>query len=118
MQNQNQPQNPNLIKNPSAMQIPKTPDMNERDFLNDVLATEKYISDNFNIFAREASNNELHGQVVQILNETHEAARSVFNMMFQNGQYKLTAADPQQIQQAAQQFQNYQQQQAPYGQGQ
>lgn len=118
MQNQNQQQNPDLIKNPNTMQIPETSQMNERDFLNDVLATEKYISDNCNIFAREASNNQLHGEVVQILNETHEAARSVFNLMFQSGQYKLTAADPQQIQQVAQQFQDYQQQQAPYGQSQ
>ena len=113
-QTQNQP-NPNDIKNPQTGQLPKVkgPEMNERDFLNDILATEKYLSDNFNIFAREASNQSLHREVMTILDETHATARTLFNLMFEKGWYKLTAADPQEIQKTTQQFQNYESQQ-PY----
>ncbi|NLY74680.1 MAG: spore coat protein [Firmicutes bacterium] len=87
--------------------------MNERDFINEILATEKYLTDNFNVFAREASNQVLHRDVMEILNESHQAARNLFNMMFKKGWYKLTAAQQQEIQQAAQQFQNYKTQE-PY----
>lgn len=114
MPNQNQP-NPNAVKNPQTGQLPqvKGPEMNERDFINDILATEKYITDNFNIFAREASNQRLYQDVMDILNESHQAARNLFNMMFKKGWYSLTAAQQQDIQQTAQQFQNYQSQE-PY----
>ena len=108
---QNQP-NPNIIKNPQTGQLPqvKGPEMNERDFLNDILATEKYLTDNFNIFTREASNQVLHETVFRILQESHAAARRLFNLMFKKGWYKLTAASQQELTQAAQQFQNYQSQ--------
>lgn len=107
--------NPNEIKNPQTGQLPKVkgPEMNERDFLNDILATEKYISDNFNIFAREASSQPLHQDALNILNETHAAARNLFNLMFEKGWYALTAAPEQEIQKTAQQFNNYETQQ-PY----
>jgi spore coat protein CotF len=109
--NQNQTK-PNVIKNPQTNQIPqvKGPELNERDFVNDILATEKYLTDNFNIFTREASNQQLHSDVFQILQETHSAGRDLFNLMFQKGWYKLTAAAQAEIQQATQQFQNYQSQ--------
>lgn len=111
---QNQP-NPNVIKNPQTGQLPqvKGPEMNDRDFANDILATEKYITDNFNIFVRESSNQILHNTTSTILNETHVAARNLFNLMFKKGWYSLTAASQQDIQQTAQQFQNYQSQE-PY----
>jgi spore coat protein CotF len=103
------------IKNPQTDQLPivKGPEMNERDYMNDILATEKYLTDNLNIFTREASNQELHEEIVTLLNETHVAARNLFNEMFKKGWYGLTAADQQEIQQTAEQFQNYQTQQ-PY----
>ena len=37
--------------------------MNDRDIINDVLATEKYLTDNLNIFARETSYANLHSDV-------------------------------------------------------
>ena len=112
--NGQQPPSPNTIKNPQRLQVEKTPAMNDRDIINDALATEKYLTDNFNVFAREASNKVLHGEVMRILGETHEAARNVFDLMFKLGQYKLTAASQQDIQETSQQFQNYAQQQSPY----
>jgi spore coat protein CotF len=104
--------NPNMIKNPQTGQLPqvKGPEMNERDYINDILATEKYLSDNFNVFSREASNRVLHEESMIILGETHHSARDLFNLMFKKGWYALTAASQDELQKTAQQFENYQSQ--------
>lgn len=114
MPNQSKP-DPKVLKNPQTGQLPqvKGPEMNERDFVNDILATEKNITDGFNIFCRETSNQALHQVTMDILNESHQAARNLFNLMFKKGWYSLAAAPQQDIQQTAQQFQNYQTQE-PY----
>ncbi|MGJ7918928.1 spore coat protein [Neobacillus sp. LXY-4] len=104
MQNQQ-----NQIANPQTGQLPqvKSPDMNDRDFINDGLSTCKYITDSLNIAVREASHIDLHADILQILTETHEGARDLYNLMFQNGWYKLEAAEQQKIDQAFQQFNGY-----------
>jgi spore coat protein CotF len=102
--------NPNVVKNPPTGQLGqvKGAEMNDRDFTNDILATEKYLTDGLNTFIREASNQQLYDEVSRVLQETHRAGRGLFNLMFEKGWYKLTAASQQEIQQSAQQFQNYQ----------
>lgn len=108
MQSQ-QSQKPNQIANPQTGQLPKVkgPEMNDRDFLNDGLSTCKYVTDSLNIAVREASHNQLHADLLQILNETHQSSREMFEVMFQNGWYKMEAAEQQKIDQAYQQFNNY-----------
>ncbi|HEY8345359.1 MAG TPA: spore coat protein [Bacillota bacterium] len=92
----------------------KGPEMNDRDLLNDVLVTEKYLTDNFNIFAREASHGQLHQVTMRILNESHQAARDAYNTMFKKGWYTLNSAQGQALQQIQEQFSNYATQ-FPYG---
>jgi spore coat protein CotF len=102
--------NPNVVKNSPTGQLGqvKGAEMNDRDFVNDILATEKYLTDGLNTFTREASNQQLYDEVSRVLQETHRAGRDLFNLMFEKGWYKLTAASQQEIQQSTQQFQNYQ----------
>ncbi len=97
------------IKNPQTNQLPnvKGPELNDRDRINDMLATEKYLTDNFNIFAHEASYSNLHRDVCQILNDTHHEARNLFNFMFNQGWYSLQAESTQEVAHAQQQFTNY-----------
>ncbi|WP_335870254.1 spore coat protein [Bacillus sp. 2205SS5-2] len=111
MQNQ---QN-NQIQNPET-QIPKTPQMNDRDFVNDLLATEKYMTDSYCTALNEASHDALYQDILSIFNETQNAQRELFNCMFRNGWYKLEAADQQKLQQSHQQFQGYSSQ-FPYSNG-
>ena len=101
-------QNQGTIKNPSVGNKVKGPQLNDRDIINDVLATQKYLTDNFNVFAREASHDHLHGLTMGVLNETHQAAREAYNLMFKKGWYKLTSASRQTLDQTQQQFTNYQ----------
>lgn len=97
------------IANPQNAELPqvKGPEMNDRDFINDGLSTCKYLTDSLNVAIREASHNELHADMLQILNETHQCARDLYNVMFQHGWYKLEAEEQQKLQQAQQQFSGY-----------
>ena len=108
MSNQ-QSQNSNQIANPQTGELPKvkTPDMNDRDFVNDALSTCKYLTDSLNIAVREASHEQLHSDFLQILTETHQSCRELYNLMFQHGWYKLEAEEQQKLDQAYQQFNNY-----------
>ncbi|MED4571924.1 spore coat protein [Brevibacillus agri] len=101
--------NQNQIANPQSGQLPqiKGPQMNERDFLNDCLATCKYVTDSLNVAVREMSHQQLYSDMLQLLNETHQSARDTFNLMFQKGWYKLEAEEQQKLQQAYQQFSGY-----------
>lgn len=102
-------QNQNQIANPQTGQLPKVkgPEMNDRDFINDGLSTCKYITDGLNTAVREASHEQLHNDMLQILMETHQSSRELFNLMFQMGWYKLEAVEQQKLDQAYQQFNGY-----------
>nr|WP_096180830.1 spore coat protein [Effusibacillus lacus] len=98
-----------MIKNPKLPNEPqvKGPEMNDRDRINDVLATEKYLTDSINVATREASHNSLHQTYMQILQETHQCQRQIFNKMFEKGHYSLEAEEQQKLDKAYQQFSNY-----------
>ncbi|MBT2755036.1 spore coat protein [Mesobacillus foraminis] len=108
MQNQ-QSQNSSKIANPQTGELPKvkSPGMNDRDFLNDGLSTCKYLTDSLNIAVREASHEQLYNDMAEILKETHDSCRNMFNLMFQHGWYKMEAEDQKKIDQAHKQFSNY-----------
>jgi spore coat protein CotF len=98
--------NQNPIKNPET-QVPKTPQMNDRDFLDDMLATEKYMTSSYSVFLHEASHQQLYQDMLNIFTETQNCQRELYNLMFKKGWYKLEAADQQKLQQSYQQFQGY-----------
>lgn len=113
-QNQNSSQS-QTIANPKTQQLNKTPQMNDRDFLNDLLTTEKYMTDSYNTFLNEASHQALYQDMLQIFTETQNEQRHLYTLMFQKGWYKLEPEDQQKLEQKYQQFQNYSTTQFPYG---
>lgn len=115
-QGQQQGQNSNQIANPQSNALPqvKGPEMNDRDRVNDVLASEKYLITMSNIAAWEASHQELYQDIRTICTELDECHRNLYNLMFQNGWYKLEAEEQQKLDQAYQQYSNYSTQ-FPYG---
>jgi spore coat protein CotF len=92
---------------PANQQPPKTPEMNDRDRLNDVLTMEKYLTDSFNAAVREASHPALHQDQLAILNETHQCQYELFELMFRKGFYKMEAEQQPKLDQAFQQFSEY-----------
>lgn len=107
--NQSQNQNPNQIKNPKPPYEPqvKGPEMNDRDRVNDILALEKYLTDSFNVSAREASHASLHQDILTVLNETHQCQYEMYELMFRKGHYKLEVEEQNKLDQTHQQFSNY-----------
>jgi spore coat protein CotF len=111
--NQNQNQNQNTIQNPET-QVNSTPQMNDRDFANDLLSTEKYMTNAYSVAMNEASHQSLYQDMLTVFNETQNQQRELYNLMFKKGWYKVEAADQQKLQQSYQQFQGYSNQ-FPYG---
>ncbi len=81
--------------------------MNDRDRVNDVLATEKYLTYGYNAAINEFSHRELYDTVKQIFIETHDAQRAVFEQMFNSGWYKLPQEEMTTVALAYEQFNNY-----------
>ena len=78
--NQNQNQNQQKIQNPET-QVQKTPQMNDRDFVND----EKYMTRGYDTALNELSHDQLYQDVQAIYTETANAQRSLYNLMFKKG---------------------------------
>lgn len=98
--------NQQKVQNPET-QVQKTPEMNDRDFLNDMLSTEKYMTQSYSTALNEASNQALYQDLSAIFNETQDMQRTLYNLMFKNGWYSLDKADQNNVQQANQQFTGY-----------
>lgn len=103
------------IKSASITPVQQGPQMNDRDFTNDLLATEKYLTIAYSTALNEASHQTLYQDLLTVLNETQQAQRDLYHFMFQNGWYTLEAADTQKLQQSYQKFSSTIQQQSPYG---
>ncbi|WAA13964.1 spore coat protein [Fervidibacillus halotolerans] len=88
--------------------------MNDRDFINDMLATEKYLTDAYSTALNEASHQAYYQDLLNIFTETQNCQRDLFNLMFKKGWYKMDAEQNQALQQKYQQFLNYENQ-FPYG---
>jgi spore coat protein CotF len=97
------------IAMPQTSELPtvKGPEMNDRDWINDILSYEKYLTNGYNTGLNEAQNPQLHQTVQTILNDVHNSQFQLFDLMFQKGWYKMKAADQQEISQAFTQFNGY-----------
>lgn len=81
-------------------QVPSTKDMNDMDLLNDILQSEKEISNNYNLAAGEMSSKNLFKKIFELYKEAKETTRNAFDLAFQNGWYSLEKAEEVKIQQA------------------
>jgi spore coat protein CotF len=86
----------NTVSNPET-EVPKNPEMNDSDYLNDILSTEKHYGSNYAVAMNEASNDDLYNVIGGLCKETKDMARSLFNLQFKKGWYKLDKADENKI---------------------
>ena len=86
----------NMIQNEET-QIPKTSEMNDCDYLNDVLETEKNMSVNMTIALNEASNEKLYDELFDIFKDIKQCQRNLYECIFKNGWYSLEKAQDQKI---------------------
>ena len=86
----------NMVQNPET-EVLKTEQMNNRDYLNDILETEKNMSVNMTIFLNEASNEKLYDELFDIFKDIKQSQRTLYECMFKNGWYSLEKAEEQKI---------------------
>ena len=86
------------IKNPKK-EVPSGKKMNDRDYLNVVLELEKNMSNNYSIALNEASNDYLYEDYFTLLEDTKDAAREAYNLMFEYGWYSLEEAEEEKVNQ-------------------
>lgn len=67
--------------------------LNDKQILNDMLMTEKYIGDTYETAIMECSNLQVREALQHIQREEQEHARRVFEAMQQRGWYKTTPAN-------------------------
>lgn len=84
--------------------------MQERELFDDVLSSQKHITDTYNTFANECATPNVRNEFMRILTEEHQIQSDVFDEMKKRGWYQTPQADMQKIQQAKQKYQNQQQQ--------
>jgi spore coat protein CotF len=80
------------------------PAFSDQDMLQDALASEKFLSESYNIFTNECANPEVHGVFMSILQDQHDIQFDVFTEMQKRGWYQVQPAEKQKIQQTKTKF--------------
>ena len=86
----------NMIQNKET-EVTKTKEMNDRDYMNAMLETEKNMSVNMTIALNEASNEKLYEGLFDIFKDIKQSQRNLYECMFKNGWYSLEKAEEQKI---------------------
>lgn len=84
------------VENPKT-EVPETPELNDRDYMNSILECLKNMSNNFSIALNECSNETMYEEIFTMFTDTKDLAREAYNLMFQNGWYSLEQAEEQKI---------------------
>lgn len=80
--------NNNKVSNPKT-EVQKGPNLNEKDYMTDLLSTEKAMLKNYTVGLTEASNEQLHQVYKEMFNEISMLQRKIYEVMFKNGWYEL-----------------------------
>lgn len=80
-------------------------EMNDRDLLNDILASEKAITTNTTIALIEASNNKLEQEIYDFFEAVLQLQREAYEIAWNNGWYTLEEAQKSKIAEKAKSLQ-------------
>lgn len=95
------------IQNPKT-EVPNTPQLNDRDYLDLILNDEKKMTVmGYGNALNEASNDTYYQQLFKIYQETQQKQREIYNLMFKKGWYSINAEQKQKLDQTYQKFQGY-----------
>lgn len=86
----------NKIQNPK-IKLDSSIEMNDENYLNDILETEKNMSVNFTYALNEASNETLFNEIYEMFKQIKEAQRNLFELSFRKGFYTLEKAETNKI---------------------
>ena len=86
----------NSISNPKK-EVPKGTSINDKDYMNSLLATLKEMVKNYAVTLTEASNENLYNEFKTMFEEYSNLQREVYETMFRKGWYSLEKAETQKI---------------------
>ena len=84
--------NQNKVQN-EKVEVPTVADMNDENYLNDILISLKSLVSNYSCVLNEASNMNYYNVVKQLFDETSMIQRNFFDGLFQRGWYCLEKAE-------------------------
>ncbi len=85
--------------------VDATKNMNERDYLIDILSSEKDITKNMCVALTEASNKKLNSEFKEIYDSVEEIQREAYDLAWNNGWYSLEEAETKKISEKATELQ-------------
>ena len=86
----------NKLQNPK-IELDSSIEMNDENYLNDILETEKNMSVNFTYALNEASNETLFNEIYEMFKQIKDAQRNLFELSFRKGFYILEKAETNKI---------------------
>lgn len=86
----------NKVQN-QKIELDSSIEMNDENYLNDILETEKNMSVNFTYALNEASNETLFNEIYEMFKQIKEAQRNLFELSFRKGFYTLEKAETNKI---------------------
>lgn len=78
--------------------------MNDQERMEDLLLSEKKMSDNYDIFASECANVQLRDDFVKIFTQGHKTQTELFQSAQQKGWYQVEAAPADKVSAAYQKY--------------
>ena len=87
------------------VKVESTIDMNDRDYLNDLLYDEKSIVVNTATALTEASNDELKEDILKIFETVEQIQRETYELAWNNGWYVLEESEKTKINQKSKELQ-------------
>ena len=66
--------------------------MGDKEFLGDMLSTQKFVTGNYNVFAGECQNSQLRDEFLNLLKEEHMIQYDLFTEMSSRGWYNVKNA--------------------------
>ena len=79
--------------------------MNDRDYLNDILESEKNLKVNLATVLNEASNDKFHDELYQMFENVGNLQREAYDLAWNNGWYTLEEAEQTKINQKEKELQ-------------
>lgn len=83
--------------------------MTDKEIMEDILSSQKFITDTYNTFTNECVNQQLRTDFLNILREEHNIQQSVYDQMKMRGWYTTEQAEQQKVSSAYTKFSNIQQ---------
>lgn len=80
--------------------------MTDKELLEDVLSSQKFINSNYNMWAGECVNQKLKDAMLEILDEEHQIQMELFQEISGRGWYAVKNADQHEIETVKQKFSN------------